>query len=193
MKNAIISTFLFALVFAFIYPLSSFLLGSLLFREQANGSLIFDKEKKVIGSILIAQNFTKPYYFHPRPSMANYDAANSRASNLAPTSKTLMDQVEERANNYRALNNISPTFLVPIDAVTASASGLDPEISLENALLQLSRVAKARNLKEEIILNIIQKHTRYVLFNAPSQIIVNIMLLNSELDKLYPYGSTAKD
>ncbi len=122
-----------------------------LFPDKANGSLIM-RNGKIIGSELLAQNFTDPKYFHPRPSAAGdagYDATSSGGSNLGPTSKKLIDSVKERVEAYRSENNLPRMVPVPADAVTASASGLDPHISVKNALIQASRVAKARDMNEK--------------------------------------------
>ena len=128
------------------YPVCMFVVGQVFFRKEANGSLVYDKEKNIIGSELIAQNFTSAKYFQPRPSAANFDASNSSASNLGPTSQALIDGLRSRAAAYRSTNGLTATSVIPADAVTASASGLDPHISVENALFQAPRVAGARSL-----------------------------------------------
>src|SRR5271167_392829 len=121
-----------------IYPLAVTGLSQVLFRDKANGSLI-TLNGHVIGSELIGQNFTKPEYFHPRPSSAGnngYDAANSSGSNLGPTSQKLVDALRQRSSDYRSANKLAADAVIPIDAVTSSGSGLDPDIGLPNALLQ---------------------------------------------------------
>src|SRR6185369_16112025 len=129
-----------------LYPLIVFGISQLLFHEQANGSLIVSADGTVRGSKLLGQSFSDPKYFHPRPSAAGngYDASSSGGRNLGPTSRKLDDAIKERIAAYRAENGLSGTERVPADAVTASGSGLDPEISLRNAELQVARVAKAR-------------------------------------------------
>src|SRR5271167_3904612 len=133
------------------YPLAVTGLSQVLFRDKANGSLI-TLNGHVIGSELIGQNFTKPEYFHPRPSNAGdngYDAANSSGSNLGPTSQKLADALRGRALAYRSENGLPSGKPIPADAITSSGSGLDPHISVANALLQTSRVASARKISVE--------------------------------------------
>src|SRR5437899_9032894 len=147
-RGAIVSTFVLAVVCCGLYPLIVFGISQALFRDKANGSLIVDPDGTVRGSKLLGQGFADPKYFHPRPSAAGngYDAASSGGSNLGPTSQKLNNAIKERIAAYRAENGLSRTEPVPADAVTASGSGLDPEISLRNAELQAARVAKARAL-----------------------------------------------
>lgn len=117
------------------------------FPSQANGTLVTDRSGNVVGSALLAQSFSQPQYFHPRPSAAGtdgYGATASGGSNLGPTNQKLIDTIQQRADAYRQENGLAPDAQVPVDAVTASASGLDPDISPANALLQASRVAAAR-------------------------------------------------
>ena len=173
----------FTVLLGIIYPLFIAGVGDLFFPASANGSLI-EKNGKVIGSVHIAQNFTKPEYFHPRPSAAGYDGANSKGSNLGPTSLKLDIAIKERLLQFRTENNLPPDIKVPGDAVTSSGSGLDPHISPENAYLQASRVAKARNLTGIEIEELIKKHTEpktLIFFGAPR---VNVLKLNLALDRL---------
>jgi K+-transporting ATPase ATPase C chain len=139
---------------------------------------------QVIGSSLLGQQFAGPGYFHPRPSAAGdgYDAANSSGSNLGPTSQKLITAVKERVDAYRAENNLAPGVLIPVDAVTASASGLDPHISVKNALLQASRVAKARGLGEEAVRRSIARHTEGRDLGILGEPRVNVLMLNLDLD-----------
>ena len=128
---------------------SSYGVSQLLFPQQANGSLLVDKSGSVRGSALLAQNFTGAQYFHPRPSAAGangYDATSSGGSNLGPTSSNLVANVTQNLANYRGENGLATNAVVPADAVTESASGLDPHISVANAELQVPRVAKARGI-----------------------------------------------
>src|SRR5262245_55345037 len=135
LRGAVMVTVILGLVCCGIYPIVVFGLGQFLFRDKANGSLIIDKTGVVRGSRLLGQGFTGQKYFHPRPSVAGngYDAANSAGSNLGPTSKRLRDAVKERIDTFRRENGLLESDPVPADAVTASASGLDPHISLRNA------------------------------------------------------------
>jgi len=145
-----------------------------------------DAKGTVRGSKLLAQGFTEAKYFHPRPSAAGngYDAANSGGSNLGPTSQKLYDSIKERIAAYRKENGLPESESVPADAVTASASGLDPEISLSNAELQRPRVAKARGLSEDKVRELIRQCTDPVdwgIFGEPG---VNVLELNLALDKM---------
>jgi K+-transporting ATPase ATPase C chain len=154
-----------------------------LFPTEANGSLVMRKGT-MGGSKLIAQGFTDPKYFHPRPSAAGqgYDATSSGGSNLGPTSKKLVDTVRQRVENYRSENNLAPDAMVPADAVTASASGLDPQISAQNALLQAPRVTRARGLGEDIVLTQINLHTEGRDLGILGEPRVNVLMLNLALD-----------
>src|ERR1700757_3627828 len=160
-RGAVVSTLVLAVVCCGLYPLIVFGISQLLFRDQANGSLITAADGSVRGSKLLGQAFSDPKYFHPRPSAAGngYDAASSGGSNLGPTSQKLNDTIKERIAAYRSENGLSESEPVPADAVTASGSGLDPHISLHNAELQTARVAKARGLSQETVRNLIQRYT----------------------------------
>ena len=142
LRASIAATLLLAVVCCGIYPVIVWAVGQGLFSDKANGSLI-RVDGKVAGSSLLAQGFTAPNYFHPRPSAAGrgYDAASSSGTNLGPTSKKLIEDVKQRVADYRTENGLPPDALVPADAVTSSASGLDPHISVRNAALQAERVA----------------------------------------------------
>jgi K+-transporting ATPase ATPase C chain len=159
-------------------------LAESLYPEQSNGSLV-RQNGKVIGSSLIAQNFTRPEYFHPRPSAVNYDAAASGASNLGPTSQVLVDRVKAEAAKFRAEN---PEFSGPIpsDLLTTSGSGLDPDISPASALAQVPRVAKARGadpkLVEDLMLALVEGRDLGLL-GEPR---VNVLELNLLLDQRFP-------
>src|SRR6185503_12265338 len=147
-RGAVMATLVLAVICCGVYPLVVFGIAQTVFRDKANGSLLVDKDGTVRGSKLLGQGFTAEKYFHPRPSAAGngYDAANSSGSNLGPTSQKLNDAIKERVEAYRKENGLKETEAVPADAVTASGSGLDPHISLHNAELQWSRVAKARGM-----------------------------------------------
>ena len=162
-------------------------MAQLLFPHQANGSLLVDKSGAVRGSALLAQNFTGAKYFHPRPSAAGangYDATSSSGSNLGPTSSNLVANITQNIANYRAENGLTTNTPVPADAVTASGSGLDPDISPANAELQIPRVAKARGISEEQVRKLVQQNTDgrdLGVFGEPR---VNVMTLNFALDQL---------
>jgi K+-transporting ATPase ATPase C chain len=146
--------------------------------------LIVDPDGIVHGSKLLGQGFADPKYFHPRPSAAGngYDAASSGGSNLGPTSQKLNDAIKERVAAYRADNGLSETESVPADAVTASGSGLDPDISVRNAELQIPRVAKARGLSEEKVRELIQRNIDARDLGVLGEPGVNVLQLNLALD-----------
>src|SRR6516162_8542660 len=150
-RGAVVSTLMLAVVCCGLYPLIVFGISQLLFRDQANGSLIVTSDGTVRGSKLLGQGFADAKYFHPRPSAAGngYDATSSGGSNLGPTSRKLDDAIKERVDAYRKENGLKETEAVPADAVTASGSGLDPHISVRNAELQATRVARARGLDSD--------------------------------------------
>jgi K+-transporting ATPase ATPase C chain len=154
-----------------------------LFPHRAGGSLVISNQK-VLGSSLLAQGFVGAQYFHPRPSAAGegYDGAHSGGTNWGPTSKKLMDTVRDRVAAYRQENDLAVETSVPADAVTASASGLDPHISVKNALLQAKRVAKARGLSVEVVLKKIETHTEARTFRILGEPRVNVLMLNLDLD-----------
>lgn len=177
-----------------IYPLAIAGLGGLLFPAQAGGSLLY-RDGKVVGSTLIGQNFTAAGYFHPRPSAAGdkgYDASNSGASNLGPTNKILIDTVKSRLKAVLEGNPGVRADQVPIDMVTASGSGLDPEISPAAAQLQVARVARARGLSEALVSAQVRAHTRgrwAGIFGEPG---VNVLQLNLALDRLSGARASAR-
>ncbi len=179
------ATLVLAVILCGIFPLVIFGAGQLFFPRQANGSLIESKDRRILGSELLGQNFAGAKYFHPRPSAAGangYDAANSSGSNLGPTSQKLMDLVKQRAETYRLENNLPANALVPGDAGTASGSGLDPHISTKNAALQSPRVAKERGLSVDAVKEAVAKATdgrSLGIFGEPG---VNVLKLNIALD-----------
>lgn len=185
LRVAVVATIALAIVVCGAYPLVVWAIAQGLFPYEAGGSLI-QRSGKIVGSELIAQNFSSPKYFHPRPSAAGeagYDAGNSSGSNLGPLSKKLLDDVKERVDAYRVENGLSPDARVPADAVTASGSGLDPHISLQNALLQASRVAQARGIGNEEVKKIVREHTEgrdLGVFGEPR---INALKLNLALDR----------
>lgn len=183
-RGAIMSTLVLAVVCCGLYPLIVFGIGQLAFRDKANGSLIVDPNGNARGSKLLAQGFTDPKYFHPRPSAAGngYDAANSSGSNLGPTSQKLNDAIKDRVTAYRTENGLAENDSVPADAVTASGSGLDPHISLRNAELQTARVAKTRGLSEDKMRELIRQNTDGRDLGFLGEPGVNVLTLNLGLD-----------
>ena len=185
LRISLLATLSLAVILCGIYPLIMWVLSQELFPDKANGSLMM-KSGKTVGSSLIAQGFTDPKYFHPRPSAAGqgYDAASSGGSNLGPTSKKLIDTVKQRLHDYRIENGLlAPDAVVPADAVTASGSGLDPHISVKNALLQAPRVARARGLGEKTVFKQIDLHTEGRDLGILGNPRVNVLILNLALDK----------
>ena len=183
-RSAVVSTLVLAVVCCGIYPLIVFGISQALFHDKANGSLIVDPNGTVRGSKLLGQGFADAKYFHPRPSAAGngYDATSSGGSNLGPTSRKLNDAIKERVAAYRAENRLSETEPVPADAVTASGSGLDPQISLRNAELQTPRVAKARAVSEEKLRELIKQNTDARDLGLLGDPGVNVLTLNRALD-----------
>lgn len=181
-------TLALAVVCCGIYPLVVFGVGQALFRDKANGSLIKDASGNLRGSKLLGQGFTADKYFHPRPSSAGngYDAANSSGSNLGPTSQKLRDVIVQNVADYRSQNGLATNAPVPADAVTGSASGLDPHISLQNAELQAPRVAKARGLDLEKVRVLIKQNTDGSDLGFLGDPGVNVLKLNLALDDAQP-------
>jgi len=177
---AIRTTLVFTVVTGGIYPLAVTGASWVLFPTQAHGSLV-TREGKVVGSTLIAQNFTRPEYFHPRPSAASYDASSSTGSNWGPTNQKLADRVKASLARYRQ-ENPAYTGPIPADALTASASGLDPEISPANADIQADRVAHARKLDSAALRAVVAETTagRWLGFIGEPR--VNVLQLNLALD-----------
>jgi K+-transporting ATPase ATPase C chain len=186
LRSAVMVTLIFAVVCCGLYPLVVFGISQALFRDQANGSLIVDKDGTVHGSKLLGQQFTADKYFQSRPSAAGngYDATSSGGSNLGPTSSNLVATISQRITDYRTANGLATNALVPADAVTASGSGLDPHISLRNAELQAPRVAKARNLSVEKVLALVHANTDPASLGFLGEPGVNVLMLNLALDRL---------
>lgn len=179
MKNTLIaikSFIIFSVLLGLVYPLAITGIAQVVFPQKANGSLIIENGK-IIGSSLIGQKFDKPEYFNSRPSAVDYNAEGSGASNLAPTSKKLIERVKADI----AKNNLSGN--IPSDMVLTSASGLDPHISIENAKLQAKRVAKIRGISEEKINELITQNTDLNFLGIWGQDGVNVLKLNLTLDK----------
>jgi potassium-transporting ATPase KdpC subunit len=174
------------IVTGLIYPLTVWGLGVLLFPKQAAGSLVAGSAGSSIGSSLIAQRFTADKYFHPRPSAAGtggYDAMSSGASNLGPTSRTLVSTVETRVAHAVSADGATKGS-VPVDMVTSSASGLDPDISPDNAALQAARVAKARGMSVDAVKRLValRTHGRDLGFLGEPRL--NVLELNLALDRM---------
>jgi K+-transporting ATPase ATPase C chain len=192
-RPAIILLLGLTLITGLIYPLAMTAIAGVIFPKQAQGSLI-EKDGKVVGSALIGQEFKDDKYFHGRPSAttapdpkdstktvpAPYNAANSGGSNLGPTSKALADRMKEDVEKLKAEN---PSQSVPVDLVTTSGSGLDPDISPEAALFQVPRVAKARNMSEDKVRDIIAKNTQGRFLGLLGEPRVNVLQLNLALDQ----------
>jgi K+-transporting ATPase ATPase C chain len=186
LRRAIFATLALVVVCCGLYPLVVFGLAQALFRDKANGSLIVDAGGVVRGSRLIGQPFTADKYFHPRPSSAGngYDPTSSGGSNLGPTSQKLRDAIAQNITDYRTQNGMTTNAAVPADAVTGSASGLDPHISLENARLQADRVAKARGLSLEKVRDLILANTVPADLGIIGDSGINVLTLNLSLDQV---------
>ncbi|MBV9671526.1 MAG: K(+)-transporting ATPase subunit C [Verrucomicrobia bacterium] len=183
--TALSSTVVLCCVLCGVYPVIVWGLGQLLFSHQANGSLV-QVNGQIVGSELIGQGFSGAKYFHPRPSDAGtgYDGGNSGASNLGPTSQKLIDGIKANLVAYRQENGLPESAVVPADAVTASGSGLDPHISVENARLQIARVAKVRSLSEEVIRSAVERAIDRPFLGIGGEAGVNVLKLNLELETL---------
>ena len=191
-RSAIILLLSLTVITGLGYPLALTAISSVIFPKQAHGSLIA-RDGKVIGSALIGQEFKGDQYFHGRPSAttapdpadssksgpAPYNAANSGGSNLGPTSKALADRIKEDVEKLKSEN---PSMPVPVDLVTSSGSGLDPDISPEGAAFQVARVAKARNMPEDKVRELVAQNTKARLVGIIGEPRVNVLVLNLALD-----------
>lgn len=184
-RAALVTTLLFTLLLGVGYPLVVTGIAQLAFPAQAGGSLVRDAQGQVIGSRLIAQNFSRPEYLHPRPSAAGsdgYDAAGSSGSNLGPLNPTLTERIKASADDLRKASSAP----IPADAVTTSGSGLDPDISPENARRQATRVAEARGVPLAKVEAVIARQVRPPVFGLIGQPTVNVLETNLALDAAFP-------
>ncbi len=203
-RTAIMMVVVITVLTGLVFPFAITGIGKMIFPAQAAGSLV-ERNGKVVGSSLIGQGFAAPGYFHPRPSAAGsgYDAGNSGATNLGPTSDKLIngihkkladgkddpgnfDGIKDLAKAYRDENKLAPTTPLPADAVTRSASGLDPQISPANAELQVTRVAAARHLSPDEVRKLVANNTEGRQLGILGEPRVNVLLLNLTLDKAAP-------
>jgi K+-transporting ATPase ATPase C chain len=185
--RSFVATVLLAVVLCGIYPVVVTAIGMGLFPDKASGGLI-TRDGKVVGARLIGQAFTKPEYFHGRPSAAGngYDAANSGASNLGPTNQKLADALKANVDAVLKDNPGLERGKVPTDLVTASASGLDPHVTPEGARVQVERVAKARGAASSDVAALVERHVEGPQWGIFGEAVVNVLLLNLDLDSLYP-------
>jgi K+-transporting ATPase ATPase C chain len=176
---------LFTVVTGLLYPIVVWAAGQGLFGDRADGSLV-EVAGEVVGSELLGQSFTDPAYLHPRPSAAGegYDGSRSSGSNLGPSDEGLLADVEERAVAYREENGLPEDALVPVDAVTASGSGLDPHISVANARLQAERIAGERGMTVDEVLGVIESATDRRPLGILGDDVVNVLRANLALDRL---------
>ena len=183
-RLGVVSVISLTLLTGCIFPLVLFALGRLLYPAQAAGSLV-TRNGVVIGSRLIGQDFTRPEYFHPRPSAAGtgYDGASSGGTNLGPNNAKLVESVRQLAEDYRRSNGLPPDAAVPIDAVTRSGSGLDPHISPQNAALQVPRVARTRGLQEDVVRRLLADYTQGPQLGFMGDPRVSVLDLNLALDQ----------
>lgn len=185
-------TILLGLAIGILFPLGITAIAQLCFPRQASGSLLRNADGHVIGSELLAQSFSSPRYFHPRPSAAGngYAGEASGGTNLGPTSKKLIEGnesfsgIKQNVLAYRKENGLKEDVLIPVDAVTRSASGLDPHITPNNARLQVSRVARARNLSQESVSRLVENSIERRTFEVLGEPAVNVLLLNRALDQM---------
>ncbi len=188
--TAILMTVVTTILFGLVYPLVVTGLAQVLFPDKANGQLI-TQDGKVIGSRIIAQPFTGAGYFHPRASAAGtngYDAANSGATNYGPTNQKLIDRVKQ---DLAAAQSENPGKPVPVDYLTTSGSGLDPDITPANAEFQAPRVAKERGISEDQLLALVHQHTHERTFRLLGEARVNVLELNLDLDSKFPLQKRA--
>ena len=200
LRPALLLTAFFIVLTGLVFPAVVWAIGRVAFAEGAAGSLIHDASGRIVGSKLLGQAFSRPEYFHPRPSAAGsgYDAANSGGTNLGPTSDKLVNGIEDDASTkhvdesysgfrdlaraYRQENGLAPATPIPADAATRSASGLDPDISPANAELQVARVARARGMDAERVRALVRDHTTPRTLGFIGEPRVSVLALNLALD-----------
>jgi potassium-transporting ATPase KdpC subunit len=180
---SVVAIGVFTLVLGVVYPLAVTGIAGVVFPRQAGGSIV-ERYGRPVGSELIGQQFTSPWYFHGRPSAAGdgYDSGASSGSNLGPRNPDLLASIDERVEEYRADNGLAPEVAVPVDAVTASGSGLDPHISIANARLQAPRVALERGIPIEVVLDLVAEHTDERAFGVLGEPGVDVLAINLALD-----------
>ena len=192
LRPAVVLTLILTIVTGFLYPGVVTGLAQLFFHSQANGSLVYASNGQVIGSELIGQYWTMPKYFHGRPSAtvnlngtpSPYEADNSSASNLGPTNATLIKDVKQRVAALKKENPNAPPGPVPVDLVTTSGSGLDPDITIAGALYQVPRIAQARGLSQDVVKQVIMDHETGRFLGIFGEQYVNVLDLNLALDAL---------
>lgn len=187
--TAVLMTVATTILLGIIYPLVVTAISQVIFRDKANGQLL-QANGKLVGSRIIGQAFTAPGYFHSRPSAVSYDPSNSNGSQLGPTNRKLIDRVKGDVAAAQAENPGKP---VPIDMVTASASGFDPEITPANAAFQMPRVARSRNITQSQLQQLVAKHTLGRQFGFLGEPRVNVLELNLDLDKQFPLNQQARN
>lgn len=186
--RSVLATLILTILLCGVYPLLVYGIGSFLFSEKSKGDLIFAPDGHAIGARLIGQVFTKPEYFHGRPSAAGngYDAANSSGSNLGPTNQKFVDGLKANVESVLKENPELKKGQVPVDLVTASGSGLDPHISSEGAEVQLKRIANARGVSEDELQKFLDDHIEGPQWGLFGEAVVNVLLANIDLDQKYP-------
>jgi K+-transporting ATPase ATPase C chain len=194
LKTSVILTIVFAVLLCGVYPVVVWAGAQALFPTKANGSLLVDKDGAVRGSTLLAQNFSSDRYFQPRPSAAGtgYDATSSGGTNLGPTSQKLSDSIKAAVAAYRTSNGLAADAPVPADAVTSSCSGLDPHVSVANAMIQAARVARARGMPLEAVQSLIAACTEGRDLGVLGEAGVNVLRINAALDAASSRRATAK-
>ncbi len=193
LRPAVVITLIFTVVTGFLYPGVVTGLAQLIFHDKANGSLVYASNGQVIGSELIGQYWTSPKYFHGRPSAtlnpttgtpSPYEADNSAGSNLGPTNSVLIQNVQQRVAALKKENPNAPPGPVPVDLVTSSASGLDPDITVAGALYQVPRIAQVRGLSESRVRQLVMDHVQGRFLGIFGEEHINVFDLNLALDAL---------
>ena len=181
LKNAVMVFAVFTILLGVVYPMAVTAVAQLAFPHQANGDLITENGK-VLGSELIGQNFTSPQYFHGRPSVIDYNSSTSSGSNLGPTNQKLIDEVSQRIQEIKQDDGLNSSATIPSDIVLSSASGLEPYISMDSAMIQVPRIARARGISEADVIKIINENEEHPI--GSGTVIVNVLKLNLVLDSM---------